>query len=280
MCYNRTMNRAALALTVGCVAALLTYPNAPGDLSVPLYGARALLSGDNPYDRLYILGPHARYWPLYYPLPALLLLAPLVWLPDALVGALVMGVAVGALGYGLRGPTWTLLASYPFWVCLRYGQPWPILAVAAIYSPGLLPLSLAKPNLAAPLLLSRPLRSLWPVAIGGALILVSVGIGWLDHLASHENAIPLLMPAAPPLVLCLWRWRDRDARRMLLFACIPQRTADTLLVAPVARSWRIGLLLTAIGWLSYSLAGFDAPIGVLIVTIYLPALLTTQARPR
>src|SRR5262245_26782799 len=77
----------------------------PSDLDHLWHAARAMLAGTNPYD---VVGPGKAFdweWSVFYPLPALLIVAPLTLLPVEAARFVFAVVAGGALGFAL-GPRW------------------------------------------------------------------------------------------------------------------------------------------------------------------------------
>jgi hypothetical protein len=278
----------ALALASGAIAAFVCYLRlASGgqswawDLSWPLRGASVLLTLHNPYasDLPYRdLSPFPRYWPLYYPLPALVTVAPLSWLPMPLAGALFAGVSSALLAYGAGADPKRLLLflSYPYWTAIIYVQ-WAPLLSAALFLPMLAPLAFCKPNVGLPILLARPphsWRGWFAITLSALLLLASVPLGWLMGTRSHENFTPLMvLPLGPLVLLALLRWRDPRARLLLAMAAMPQRSADGLALLTIPASRRSALLMTLVGWVPLLLTGWDASPRAVLLCLYLPALL-------
>ncbi len=286
------MRRITLAILIGIAAALVCWLHliADGshlayDLSWPLRGAVELLTGHTPYASTApyrALSPaEPQYWPLYYPLPALLAVAPLTWLPMPIAGILFVGLSSALLAYGaLPEPRRLLLfVSYPFWASLLYVQ-WAPLLTAALFLPALAPLLLCKPNVGLPILLAHPPRTrrAWLlVAVSAVLLLASIPLGWLSNTRTHENFTPLfVLPFGPLILLSVLRWRDPRARLLLAIAVMPQRFYDGLALLTVPASLRATLFVITIGWVPYLLllVGWDIPKGALVWVLYLPALAT------
>ncbi len=109
----RLSGPAGLPVAVGVAAGLvcwLTFRLAPGtgpDLDQNLVTAQALLAGENPY---LVAGRGSFFYPLLYPLPAILLITPLAPLPLELGRALFAAVSAAAFavaapgGQGARSP--------------------------------------------------------------------------------------------------------------------------------------------------------------------------------
>ncbi len=288
------MRRITLAILIGIAAALVCLAhliadgnNFAWDLSVPLRASLELFHGRNPYASTLLyhdLSIFPRYWPLYYPLNAPIVVAPLAWLPMPLAGAVFIGVSSGLLAYGaLAQPRRILLfASYPFWASLLYVQ-WAPLLTAALLLPALAPLALCKPNVGLPILFAHPPRTrrAWLlVGASAALMFASVPLGWLSNTKTHENFTPLfLLPFGPLILVAAFRWRDPRARLILAMAVMPQRIYDGLALLTVPATLRGMLLLTTLGWVPCLLAGWDIPGGALVWALYLPALAALMAAP-
>lgn len=306
-------NNAWLALAIG-VAGVVVYlgfnyvMGYRSDLEPLLAGARALLDGQNPYAAIRP-GPGLPWgYPLYYPLPALVLVLPFALLPAVLAHVLFAGLSFGLLGYGIlrtgrhRLP---MLLSWPVLYAVAQSQ-WSPLLTAAYLLPWLALIWAAKPNFALPFLVARPTRRML-VAFGvGGVVLAAVSFalmpGWLaEWLAVAQHAVyirPLLL--APfggfLLALALLRWRDADARLLFGLACVPQ-TAWTyngvpvyLLASTTAESWHLVLLgwLAGIGQTLLAYWAQDQPVPVryeiaiaaTLALFYLPALWLVLRRDR
>jgi hypothetical protein len=138
---------------IGTLAALLPPPSQWDGLQLYL-GARALLAGQDPYAVV----PRQFPYPLYYPLPAVLLAVPFAWLSP--VGARIAWAAVtgGIFAYAFRGrPQLLACLSAPFLVCGDPGPPRPALMAAAVV-PGLGFLWAAKPSVGLALFAAYPSR--------------------------------------------------------------------------------------------------------------------------
>lgn len=269
----------------------------PTDLAQVLYASRALLRGVDPYPLIGPGGPFHWAYPFYYPAPAALLVAPIAFLPTAVAEAVFVGLSIGLLAFALmqggRHRLLLLLAA-PVGMAIKVAQ-WSPLAAAAFTFPALAWLWAAKPNFAIPFLLSRPSkRAFLSFGIGAlALSLVALWIApaWpLEWFRAMRSAIemrpPVLAPYVGPLLfVLLWRWRDPDARLLLLTACVPQslwiyNAVPALLVAHTRdECWR----MVAWSWLAAfaqqraidTLPGgglrYDAACAIQAALFYLPA---------
>jgi len=227
-----------------------------GDLTWPLRGARLLLAGGNPYADATI-GPGHPYpgdQVLYYPLPALLLVAPLTPLPDPLAAALFMGLSVALLTavYRRHPALLGMLLAAPLWIALVYAQ-WAPLLTAAAALPWLGGVLTAKPAIGAALWLWRPswraLLSVGLVALVSLLIWPAWPLAWLHNLGQGRHSPPLV--TVPLLALGLLRWRDPRVRLVLFLALAPQfagSSYDHLPLFLALTTRRQALLLAVASW--------------------------------
>jgi hypothetical protein len=207
-----------------CWAAYLIPPPSTSDFEPLWIGARALLSGQDPYAVVPTMG--TRY-PLYYPLPAVLVTLPLGALPFPLARALwaAAGAAifvVAALRYR-RGLLPALLSAC-FLNAVVQGQ-WSPLLTAAVVLPALSWLWAAKPSVGLVLFAAYPQRR----AVVGGLLLVCLAfvvrptwtLGWLEALRETNHVAPIVRPGGVVLLLALLRWRLPEGRLLAAMACVP-----------------------------------------------------------
>jgi len=259
-----TRDRAVFALTVAtaCIAyTVLRSVRAPAfltDLDHLLFASRELLGGRNPYVSI---GPGRAFewpFPLYYPAPTLLLVAPLGTMPVIIARALFAGVSAGLLGYVITRGGWArtpLFLSAAFVTAIGRNQ-WSPLLVTACLVPALGFLTAAKPNIGlATLGAQKSMRDVF-IAIAGAagLSLLSLVLRptWpLEWLAVVRAKSDALVPAAqwivggPLLLLAATRWRRAEGRLVAILAITPQSpfVYDTLPLFAVARTTREALIL-------------------------------------
>lgn len=268
-------------LLIGIVVALTRYwANAPSDMLWPHCAARLLLAGSDPYGASCLLTrPNGAMW-VVNPLPTVLTLLPFAWLPIELVTAIILGLSSAFMAWGLlrRAPHMLLLfLSVPFLHAWYYGQ-WSPLILGVALSPAFLPLVLIKPHIGLPALLTNLTRKrLLAVALFGlATLFISPAWPWrwLSLLDTYDGYIPLLTVFGAPVLLLLARWRDPDARYVLLCALVPQRGVyDVLITAAALRSRRAVLIWVVCGWLITYLGWRYLPIsadGVVVLATYLP----------
>jgi len=224
-----------LYVTVLRAALYLWQPDRGTDFNLLYYAAQHVLRGENPY-------PIATEWfhyPLFYPMPAVLLAIPFTILPVEFARP-VFDITVGsAFAYALwkgRG-SYALLAllSGTYLYAMRYGQTTPLIVAA-----GLLPawgfLLSVKPNIGLALWAARPTRQ---AIVGGAALLV-LGLlvlptwprDWLQALQQQNTHLvpPVLRPFGWLLLLAVLRWRTPEGRLLLALAVIPQNTLPHELV--------------------------------------------------
>jgi hypothetical protein len=254
-------------------------------------GARALLDGGDPYTAV----PAAGFpWPLYYPLPAVLLALPLATLPEP-VARILWATATGAVfAYGVRGPARYAALSASFLVCLLLGQLAPVLMAAAAV-PWLGFLWAAKPSLGLALFLAYPSRQ---AAFGCVLfLLISLALfpawpgQWLATLGTQDHVAPVLQPGGFLLLLAWLRWRTPEGRLLGSLALIPHGGYDALVLYLVAKSNREALGLAGLGLVGAIVGGWlypwhpgdavTASPGRFLITlgaVYLPALVLVLRR--
>ena len=250
--------RLVIAAAIGAATCALAYaflarPGFSSDFFHVWAGARTLVDGGNPYT-LTPTGPHnPGATPLFYPLPALLLIAPLAFLSLPLAGGLFIGISSGLLAFILMRNGYhqlPLFMSAPFLMALSLGQ-WSPLVVAAALEPNLGFALAAKPNIGVAAWIHRP--SVRAITGGVALVILSLivmptwPVDWLRNVSGRpEKAIPILSAIGPILALGVLRWRTREGRLFLALASVPQALFfyDQLLLWLIPRTLRQSLVLS------------------------------------
>ncbi len=280
------------ALIMGGIAAYSRHDAwFPSDFDQLWIAGRALLDGREPYRVVLEAGLP---FPLYYPLPAVVLTLPLALAPLGVARILLAAIAGFIAGFGLRRlGGWSFLAvlSPAWWAAAIQGQIAPALAGAAMV-PSLGFVLAAKPTVGLALWLSRPtLRAALSVA-GLILLCTVVWPGWLSSWlhtiqdAAHIRA-PVTRPGGVLLLLALLRWRTPEGRLLAAWALIPRTESmyDSLalfLVANSAASAALLVVCAMLALLAFALAGSSSPDIVVRLTgnwpvmlglVYLPALL-------
>lgn len=273
-----TSRRVAFALLLGALSAIyaaavgLANPEFVSDFDQVWAAARALLDGRDPYE---VVGPRGEFvwkWPLYYPLPALLVVAPLGLLPVIAARAIFAGVGAGLLAWGVTRDgwqRWPIFISVSFMVTVELGQ-WSALYAAAFFLPGLAAIGVAKPNLGAVLAAGdRTGRTLLWLGSGAVfLILASYLVQpgwhepWLRHLreAPHFRA-PVMRPLGFLLLLAVLKWRRPEARWLLALSIVPLPPSfyDQLLLVAVCFTARESLIFAASTVVLFFYVGFNTP---------------------
>jgi hypothetical protein len=253
---SRTGRHWVLVLAAGLISGLVCWlayrvpPASTSDFELVWVGARALLSGADPYAVVPTTGTH---YPLYYPLTAI-----------------VVGVPFAALPFPWARVLWAVLSGSAFaWAALRYGRglpaallsanflnaiiqgQWSPLLIAAAILPALSWLLGAKPSIGAALFVAFPTRR----ALIGGLVLLAITFvvfptwpgRWADSFRVAVHMSPIRSPGGIILLLALIRWRQPEARLLAALACVPQIIGlyDTLPLFLIPRS----------RWQGYALAG-------------------------
>jgi hypothetical protein len=271
-----------------------------GDFAWPLHGARLLVAGVDPYGPEFVIpSTYDQEAPLYYPLPAVLLIVPLAGLPNALAGGIFIGLSSGLLAFALLrtvGLSGLIVFLTPFYFAAVLWGQWSPLICAVALLPSAMPAALAKPSLGLASFLYAP--SLRGAVACCLFILLSILIlpswipGWLNNIAENRHFMPLLILPAPLVLLALRYWKNREARLLIVLTCVPQRLqfADQLLLVLVARTIWDRIIFVVGGWTALIFTGvffnwkelpmfdlhqgsqIDAPGFAIVLFVYIPAL--------
>jgi hypothetical protein len=293
-CHPKWRARALTAMFVGASAACLSRaaqlyvsPAPGGDFLWAMRAGADLLKGQSPYRQ----APGSYWFP--YPLPAAFVGLPFSFFEPTTGTALFYGVSAGLLTYGLTRDGYTRLLiflAFPFWFALIWGQ-WSPLIMAAAFIPDLLFTVLIKPQIALPVALTYPsYRGLYACLAVGVVSLIVYPrwpLAWLSQMSQYQRFFPVATPLGPILLLTLLRWRDRDARLLLLASLFPQRHFyDAFVLWLVPKTWK-EILPTALFswgafiWKMYHPHLTPPEVGLVsIVFFFLPALCVIFTRPR
>ncbi len=317
-------NRLLLAALIAGLAAVFTWYQhgylvarlAPPDSLYLWRAANVLLDGANPWS------PQALNYavadsavrsvesrirlvdPLYYPMPAVLLWAPLAKFPYLVASTVFNAFAAFVFVFAMTRDglyrAWAC-GSVPFIVAMRFGQWSPLLAAAWVY-PWLSAFLVAKPNLGLPLYAAKPSRAATltcTLALGLPTLVAPWWVrDWLHNIqndmgrtAPHPAPVTMFAGAGALCLLALWRWRRPDARLLAFMACVPQLPywADQLplmLIPRGRREMQMLMLATLAGFLCWAEFGRSDPSGDVIDSIrpfsivftYAPALLLVMRR--
>lgn len=298
------------ALAVGGFATVLVVlqqlhePGVASDLDQIVIAARALLAGKNPYEAV---GPGKEFewnWPLYYPLPTVLLTIPFAFFSLPMARVLFSGLGATLFGYALtrKGEYWRLpfCLGAAFLMCLWRTQ-WSLYLTAAFFVPAAALFLVAKPNIALAFVAGSRTRRQLVIYLGAGAVLTTVALlarpdwftNWVTALRSKEFvSAPLTNPGGFLLLLALLRWRRPEARVFTALVIMPQTPSfyDLVPLIVVPRSLREVSVLTLLTSLLFCVMlglgraptyyEFTHRLEQLAVWIvYLPALVMLLRRP-
>ena len=305
----RRGQRWAFAALVGAASATYVFfyaranPGFVSDFDQVWAGAAALWRGSNPY---LVVGPGRQFhwhWPLYYPMPALVLIAPLGLMPVISARMVFAGASAAILAFAITRDgfsRWPLFISIPFMVNVELVQ-WSNLLAAAMLVPALGGLAAAKPNIGLAMVAHADrAKVIWAAALG-ALALLGVSFVvmptwlefWIQNVRSAPHVSPLLLrPGGPLLLTALSRWRRPEARLLAVLACTPLTPTfyDPILLYLVTKTFREALSLTVSTFVLFFVIAFSGPFrtaedwGAIVSTasvwvVYLPCLIMVLRRP-
>jgi len=294
----RLLSAAVAALGAGAYVATLyarQTPETGSDFDQSWIAARALLAGGDPYAAVVAAGWP---WPLYYPLPAVLVAVPFTMLSMAAARVVFGGLGAGALAYAMTGRVWwglAVLAGAPFLDALTNVQWSPLLTAAALL-PALGWALAAKPTIGLALWVAYPrwqtAAAVGAIAVASLIVLPEWPRLWLAATAGAAHIRPpIFRPGGLLLLLALLRWRRPEARLLAALACVPQSPAmyEALPLFLAASSAREALGLALLSHVAYgatrllppggSLAeAYEAKWPIMLVLVYLPVLVVVLRR--
>jgi hypothetical protein len=207
---------------------------------------------------------------------------PFTWAPATAVAAILFGLMSALLAFGLtrEGQWWPLLTFVsPAYLSSAVLMQWAPLVLATYYLPALLPLALVKPSIALPILLTRlnVRRALACAAVVAATFALCPWWWPADWLAPsmgvYSGFTPMLTLPCLAVLLVLFRWRDRSAWVLLIFALVPQRIPyDQLILWLIPQNAKRSLLLSASlvsAFVVRKLTGWDTET-LIVVFLFLP----------
>jgi hypothetical protein len=283
----RILIATAIGLASGffCWFLLTHFQLGAADFTWALRTAQDLLAHRNPYDSPALL----------YPLPAAIFALPVAWMRPEIAGGVFYGISSALLAFGLSRDGYhrlLIFLAYPYWAAILTAQWSPLIMASALF-PALLPATLAKPQIGLPVALTR--IGSRGIVLCAVVLLLSLAIlpGWpwlwtanLHHVA-FERFVPLLVFPGLLLILALLRYRDRDARFLLLMAIMPQRWFyDSFMLWLIPRTrkeavWTVFLSWVPGVWRWYHIPHSYAEVGRWTVWfIYLPMLGVVLLRKR
>ena len=298
---------AAVLMGIACAVYVFMHghanPDFTSDFDQVWAGARALFQDKDPYV---VVGPGREFgwrWPLYYPLPALVIVSPLGLLPVLAARAAFAGCSAALLAWAITRDGWSRLPiflSVSFLVTMELGQ-WSALYTAAFFLPALGVVGIAKPNFGAALGAASSRTSSLTWILGGAVVLLAISqflqpgwfAAWIANLRSAPHFKPhVLRPLGFLLLLAALKWRRPEARWLLALAIVPQAPSfyDQLLLTVVCLTSRESLIFAVSTIVLFFYVGFNTPQpdyeswgrlvgnGTLWIC-YFPALLMLLRRP-
>lgn len=265
--------------------------------------ARALWRHGDPY---HVVGPRGAFlwkWPLYYPMPAVLLVAPLGLVSVVVARMIVVSISAGLFAYAITKDGFArlpLLLSISFVTAIELVQ-WSPFLTAAMLLPSLGWLAAAKPNLGVAMAAFATSTRALVVLVAGSVLLFALSFvvapgwmsEWLANVRSAPHFVPPIMrPVGFVLLASLLRWRRPEARLLAALACVPQTPTfyDHVFVFVVPRTTRESLLLTVLTFAVYFSVAFaprfqtfqqwgDFVANATILLVYAPAVIMVLRRP-
>ena len=248
----------AAATAVFATVRLLRASLVPSDLDQLWYAAKALLHGADPYQAV---GPGRAFdwpWPLFYPLPAVLLAVPFTVFPIAIARFLFAVLSAGALGFAMGARwrvMWPLFLSMSYLLAISRNQ-WSPLLLAAAWLPQLGFVVAAKPNVGLMAVSAQtPRNVIRMLVLAGALAALSflVRPSWFAEWYAIVRSLPnqkiaLLQPAGFLLLAAFLAWRRAEGRVLLAASLVPQTPAlyDALPLFAICRTTREALIVAAL----------------------------------
>ena len=301
--------RIAIAIAVGLAAGVYVWAYARAntdfvsDFDQVWAAARALWDGKDPYR---VVGPRGSFlwkWPLYYPLPAVVLMAPIGLVPVIVARVLFAGLSAGLLAFAITRDGYgrlPLLLSISFVTAVELVQ-WSPLLTAAMLLPSLAWVAVAKPNLGVAMAAYAFSPRVIAVMVAGAVALLLISFAlqpgwvtpWLANVRSAPHFVaPIMRPGGFLLLAALLRWRRPEARLLAALACVPQTPTfyDHVFVFVVPRTTRESLELTVLTFAVYFAVAFGSPFDTFqrwgdfvanatMILIYAPAAIMVLRRP-
>jgi hypothetical protein len=272
-----------LASGLFCWFLLRHFQQRGGDFTWAIWGAQDLLAHQNPYDRSMQI----------YPLPTAFFGMLFVKLPLEVAGGIFYGLSSALMAFGLTREGYHRLLvflAYPYWAGMMVAQ-WPPLIFASAFFPLLMPAALVRPQLGLPVAASYPskrgLLALGIVLGLSFLVLPRWPWLWIANVHHYVRFVPLLVLPGPILALALLRYRERDARTLILMALMPQRWFyDAFILWLIPKSRREILSTVALSWILgiwrwYHYPNVRGVIGHwMVILIYIPMLIVVLSRPR
>jgi len=295
--------RIAVGLLAGLASALYVawvqwrVPGPGRDFDPIWVAARAVFARQDPYQAVADWGWR---FPLYHPLPALLVAAPFAILPLTAARIAFAGVSGTLLGFAACGSAWwplLYLISAPYRHAMMELQWSPVLTAVTLL-PLFGGLLAVKPSIGLALFVSRP--SVSAVVGGLVLVLISLAIWpswpmvWWHEARKLTHLAPAVRPGGALLLLALLRRHRPEGRLLAALALIPHRPVgyDMLPILVLVPRRAIEMVILVLGSefafrFASALPGtmqidaYDAASWpVYFALVYIPALIMVLLRPR
>ena len=265
----------AIASGAFCWFLLTRFHQGAADFGWAVRAAQSLLAHRNPYDT-----------PLeQYPLTAALFGLPFVRLRPEIAAGVFYGISSGLMAFGLiRHGYFRLLVflAFPYWAGILTAQ-WSPLILASAFFPLLLPAVMTKPQIGLPVALTRLTKTGFLACVVffaiSLVVMPQWPVWWKHQLGYYQHFVPLLVLPGPLLALALLRYRDRDARFLMLMAVMPQRWFfDTLTLWLIPNTRREVIWTVFLSWIPGIWRWYHAPLSYAqvgrwtVIFIYLPML--------
>lgn len=282
---KRYITRIIVCLFIGLISGYLcfvyqkNFERGNGDLAIPICGARALLSGTNPYDCPRImsngtLGPSN-------PATTMIVMIPFIFFPDNILAGVCFGIFCVIMAWALtqENTWWRLLAfaSSPFWHALQVVQ-WSPLILAIILIPLLYPLAMVKVQLGLPIAIMN--FTIRKAVFCVFIVIITLIIDWdwpyqfIITLGNYDGFVPAFSLFALLLVPLIPKWRDHEVQWLALYALMPQRAFyDQLVLCMFPNTLREMMILIISSWIAF--LGYMVIGGVIgfwaIACMYIPS---------
>lgn len=219
----------------------------------------AIFYGFDPYGGACIIQWHGIIYP---PNPLTTIIAAIPFAPFGwVIGGMLLWSSINALlVFALlkNGKPWQFLifTSAAYWQAFRTLQ-WSPLMAAILLLPGLIPLTLVKPQIGLPVFLTKfnRRRILICLVFGLSTFIIDPTwiFRWLPQIKSYDGYIPLLiLPFGPLIALSLLRWRQADNRFLFLMSAVPQRGLyDLTALWLIPKSAAQMLMLSGFSWIAW-----------------------------
>jgi hypothetical protein len=300
--------RLFLAVAVGAAGAAIhllqqrARPDHPGDFGVAWFGARMLFEGRNPYR---LIGPGLEYewpWAPLYPATAMVVAMPVAMFEQLLATMLFVGISAALFTFAITRDGWSrlpVLVSYPFIIAVAAAQ-WSPLVASAFFLPVVGSVLIAKPTLGGAVAFASDWATQRAAVLGG-LVILALSFWFMPHwfgewrvaVGRDMSALtpPMLRRGGFVLLLALLRWRQPEARLLLVMAIVPQTSSwyeivPLFIVARTANESMVLAIFSSLGWLSqdYLMTAtngteFISQVGHLMLAFgYIPALIIVLRR--